>query len=390
MSNLKVLRSLIEAGTLCSPNSQTLSSIDLVKALHGQAVHEQNLELLNPRKNTVFVIIDGMGKVFTPYWPSNGFFSSHLKRDLLTVFPSTTATALSSIHTGKWPGEHCIPGWWTYLEDQSLSVTTLLYQERFSEKPLTDFGLSPTELFISPALFQKGVLHYAVLPHYIVNSAFTNVATGYAKQVGYENIQQGIESIVNNIKQAKQTSHTYFYLPQLDSLVHKQGVHCPAAQKLVGELDGLIGELFDRLPADTRVVVTADHGMIDVQEQDKYTINHDDSLVDLLKAPPIGEPRVPIFHVKPGSERVFEQEISSRMGDVLILIKPAEAESLKLFGPNRISPIMKKRLGTYIGIFKGRSILKYVHINDQVPAFRGYHAGLDPDEMIIPLIAAYK
>ena len=78
-----------------------------------------------------------------------------------------------------------------------------------------------------------------------------------------------------------------------------------------------------------------------------------------------------------------------RFGDVYALLSVAEAEALALFGPGPLAGAARRRIGNFIGLSPAPVALIYgTDLGDGVGALRGYHGGLTPAEMRVPLIVA--
>ena len=91
------------------------------------------------------------------------------------------------------------------------------------------------------------------------------------------------------------------------------------------------------------------------------------------------------FAVKPGDEEQFEANFRRKYGDVAFLLTVNEVETLELLGPGRIEDAARKRLGTHLAISRGADVFLYRSKSDSMK-FIGYHSGLTPDEMLVPLI----
>jgi len=137
------------------------------------------------------------------------------------------------------------------------------------------------------------------------------------------------------------------------------------------------------VPAGTRIVVSADHGQIDVADGDTCLLPDGDPMLDVLLAAPSGDPRVPLFHVRPGRRAEFEAMFHDRFGQRFALLTADEAASTQLLGP-AVSAGTRALLGDYAAIPGTASVLRH---RPETP-MRGYHGGMTPAECRIPLIVA--
>lgn len=396
MNGVDRLLACFDSGRLVRPSAEKTNFVDLVRAMLCLAGAEgidpgpggdRITKLVGPADHVVFILIDGLGLHQLGKLPAEGLLRTHAAGELQAVFPPTTASAMSTLATAAWPCDHAIPGWWVYLEQAGLSATALRFVERFSQRPLEEFGLSAADVFPLPSVWPavgRGAL--SVLGEQILDSTFSRYARGDTVRAGYGEIPAGLGIVRDGVAGASQPTFTYLYLPQLDSICHKKGVDHDQANHLLGRLDEQLGDFAEALTGRARVVISADHGMVDVPAERTFILEADDPIVSDLICPPTGEPTLPICHVRPGRERAFLDAFARRFGEAFIFITPEEAEDLRLFGPGRLCPLMRRRLGTFLGIapepaavfFRPRVGDFHVHV--------GVHAGMSREEMTIPLI----
>jgi hypothetical protein len=156
--------------------------------------------------------------------------------------------------------------------------------------------------------------------------------------------------------------------------------------QLLCELDTHLAELARTLPAATRMIVSSDHGHTDVPSERILILEADDPLAQCLLCCPTGEATVPIFHVSAGSEQRFEREFCDRFGDYFALLTVEEVERMRLLGPGNLSPTMRRRMGTFLGVAPA-PVKLYVRPGlGTHPEHPGVHGGLTPAEMRVPLV----
>jgi hypothetical protein len=143
----------------------------------------------------------------------------------------------------------------------------------------------------------------------------------------------------------------------------------------------------DRLAGRARVVISADHGQVDVPPERRFVLPADDPLRARLVCPPTGEPTVPVFHVIEGEQSAFAAEFDERFGEHFVLLPTAEAERMRLFGPGALSPRMRRRLGSFVGVAAEPAVF-YIAPCDTGAKNVGVHGGLRAAEMFVPLILA--
>lgn len=333
----------------------------------------------------VLVLADGLGMNLVEALPEDAFFRRRLTIEMRSVYPSSTAPALTSYATGHWPNQHAVPGWWTYLPEARLSTTILPFVERYEQQLLSDLGVSTKQVFPEPPLATR--LRYemaAMMPAKIAYSTYTRYVTGGSDIAGYERIDEAASIVAARVEQAGTSTYTYFYVPIIDALQHLHGPDAAEVARAVEEVQAVVESLARRVAGRARIIVTADHGLVRVAEEERHTYARSDALLELLDVPPTGEPRAPVFHVLPEHRDRFPDAFRRCYGEWFELLTASEAEELQLFGPPPGSDEGRRRLGDFAAVARGTDVLVDATMNPMI----GYHGGLLPDEVRIPLILA--
>ncbi|MCZ6706349.1 MAG: alkaline phosphatase family protein [Chloroflexi bacterium] len=403
MSDVGRIQAALDDGTLLHPIDAAIpSSVDLGAALAHLAGAPMDLgpharKLIDDLRiegdlpqHTVFVLVDGLGCNLIDAIAPDAFFPAHTVRELRAVFPSTTAAALTSIATAAWPAQHAIPAWFTHLPELGRTAIILPFVERTTRQPLNELGVSPDVVYPHPTTFASMTADaHTYHPDRIAGSVYTAYQKGPATGEGYDSLDEVVESISGWIAAAKGRTYHYLYVPDVDVAEHEFGHGAPqvraALERVQTAVATLAATLAD-LAGRTRVVISTDHGHLEVADAHKHIVEPDDPLLDDLSVPFSGEPRVPMFHVKQGHERAFEAAFRERFGHAFALLTSTEAEQLQLFGPGSLGATARARIGDYIALAPGPDVLVYQP--DGNAGLRGFHAGLSPSEMRIPLILA--
>ena len=397
-------------GALLPPVSTAPSSLNLARALGRWAgaevpefdlASEQILRLFGDAEQIVFVLVDGLGCNLLATLPPDAFLRRAPTRELRAVFPSTTAAAVTTLATGAWPGQHAAPGWFTYLPSHDRTATVLPFVDRFSGEPLARAGITPADVFPLPPLarsMQAGF--HPVHPASIARSVYTRHHWG-GHGAPYRELGEGVDIILTATTQPPTTPRTlhFLYIPSVDSAEHHYGPDSAEAADALAAVDTQLARLSAGLPPGARFVLSSDHGMLTVPDGARHRLAADDPLLDLLRAPPSGEPRVPFFHPRPGLDAAFAEEFRRRFGHRFALLPVADSDALHLWGPEPLSSLARERIGSFIALSDGPDVLIYDGAITGDPAahppadlafagVRGFHAGLTPEEMRIPLIVA--
>ena len=335
----------------------------------------------------LFVLVDGLGDVFVDRLESTSVLGGAERIGLRSVFPSTTAAALTAIATGEWPATHAVPTWFTHLHRREITATILPFVERGSNTALQRFGVTPDEAFPCPSRLaaMPGPLR-TYHPRAISNSEFTSYGRGGWPTDPYDHLRDAAAGVVERIAEQSERGVHYLYLPMVDSASHRVGPDGGDTEQALRAVDRAIGAIAEALDGRARIAISADHGAIGVGAQEKSLMLPDDSILDELHTPPHGEPRVPMFCVRGGRGAAFAGAFRERWGERWALLSRAEAEELALFGPGPLSELAAERIGDYIGISAGREIIVYGEPGNPQISLRGFHAGMLPEEMSIPLL----
>ena len=335
----------------------------------------------------LFILVDGLGDVFVDRMDPSTSLGSAERINLRSVFPSTTAAALTAVATGEWPATHAVPTWFTHLHRNDLTATILPFVERASNTALQRFGITPNDAFPCPSLLaaMPGPLR-TYHPRAISNSEFTTYGRGDWPTDPFDHLRDATAAVLQRIVTEGEGGVHYLYLPMVDSAAHRVGPTGRATGQALAAVDRTIGKIAQALDGRARIAISADHGAIGVGAHEKSLVLPDDAILDELHTPPHGEPRVPMFCVRAGRRDAFAGLFRERWGRDWALLSRAEAEALQLFGPGPLSELAAERIGDFIAISAGREVIVYGEPGNSLVSLNGFHAGMLPDEMSIPLL----
>jgi hypothetical protein len=299
--------------------------------------------------------------------------------------------ALTSIATGQWPASHGITGWWTHLPEIEAAATILPFVRRADGQSLTDRGVTPEQAFPAPPVMRAMTRDaLALFPSHIAGSIYSAYFTGGRVRRGYRGFQEAVDIVLERLRTADGPTYTYLYTPRVDETVHRCGVGHPQVRSALIDLDRQLERLKTGLSGSGRMVLSADHGFLDVAEGAKHQIRGSDPLLESLRFTPSGDARVLYLHVRDGAHERVRARFRERFGERFLLITVDEAEALDLFGPGPISPLTRRRMGDLIAISAGTDVIEYrpgigpARISGDV----SHHSGLTPSEMRVPLVIA--
>lgn len=321
-------------------------------------------------KNIVFIILDGFGMhPIKVNLDKNNILRKNIKQTLTSVFPSTTTNATTTLMSGDYPFNHGWFGWSIYFEELNKTVEVYRATDYYTkEKVDSDFSRTrlPFKAFYTNA---KNYTVNTILPIYIKDGNASENYPYKTKKEMFENIKKCC------LKEGKQ--FIYSYCDDPDYTMHDYGVKSKEAKEAISELSNYIEDLHNSLE-DTLIVVTADHGHVDI---DGYIdIYKNKELIDCLKAPMYLEPRATAFKVKDDKKEQFKQIFNRcyqkdfKLFDVEYLIEKG------VFGP--FNNKNRDLLGDFIAVCKTN---KQFEFNESSNKFKGHHTSLTK-EMLVPLI----
>jgi hypothetical protein len=400
MSDVESLLAAFAAGELLRPSAAVPNVVDLGNAVAGLAGADGAAaapkltpiaDLIGPSDHLVFIVADGLGMNVVNAMSKGAFIPRHVSIELRTVFPSSTPVVLTSLATGRWPGRHAVIGWHMYLREVDCVSTIIRFYRRSDEMALSKLGVEPGQTFPVPSLVRdmtRDTLYF--LPEDIADTAYSTYASGDTPRRGYQDLQGAIDAMVDRVRQSSGPTFTHLYTHEVDASGHEHGAGhqsvLAAAHRLDTEIERLVRETTAH---GARVILSADHGLLDAVDGETHEIGPSDELVQLLNSEPWGDGRATHFDVRPGEEPAFERAFGRRLGSHFYLITVEDAERLELYGPGPISELARSRLGSYIAISKGAGTIWYRYRGAK-KEFRmiGHHSGLTPSEMLVPLVVA--
>ncbi|MDO4411864.1 alkaline phosphatase family protein [Cutibacterium sp.] len=362
---------------LMVPGAQTLS--DLVPAM-GQALKGQRPAGLGlpEAQRYVFLLVDGMGRenLEQSRHLAPTLSDMHMCHDLTCQVPSTTATSLSCIGTGATPGRHGVVGY-TFRAPSGRAMNALSWANG------DDPEVIQPHLTAFEDVAAAGVAVSSVGPARFERSGLTRASLRGPRFVAIRDEGDVDERVRKTLaaSRAGDLSLTYVYERSLDHVGHGEGWQSSAWRSRLMWVDNLVGALLDELDAGTVLVVTADHGMVDVPQDHRVMVEDEAGLlaeVDLLA----GEPRFRhIYTRRPGEVAQRWQRV---LGDRAQIVVGNDAIEQGLFG--HVDDSTRSRFGDVLAITRDDWAIMSRATPKELTLV-GMHGSLTPQEMRIPLLA---
>ncbi len=344
-------------------------------------------ELVRGAHNVVLMLLDGLGYNYLRQHPSA--FDRHLRGSMTSVFPSSTAPAITTLGTGVAPQQHGITGWFMNLKEFG-AVTMILPFCARGGMFLGSTGVRAGDLMGAGPLFDDfGVRSYLVSDMRLVDTPYTVATAGGAERIGYRDLEDCFARINGVIAGGGERKFIYAYWPRFDALAHQYGVASSTVQTHFEALARGFEALTEALRGtETLLIVTADHGFIDTGSAFTIRLEAHALLARCLSVPLCGEPRVAFCYVRAGAAVDFEQYVSEHLGEGFACFASEEFIRAGWLGLGSPEPRLLQRLGDYVLLAKDRFVIKDTLPMEHAWADTGVHGGASEDEMLVPLIVA--
>jgi hypothetical protein len=374
------------------PNYSDGSLVNLmasIAASRGGEAHHPPLrgldsERLRAARNVVLLIVDGLGENYVLRRGAGGELARRRRASLTSVFPSTTASAITTSYTGRTPLEHGLTGWFTYFGEAGCVSAALPFRSRGDYLSLTRRGVNAEQIYISSSIFEALPARSVVVTYKdIIDSEYNVRHTRGAERVAYETLDELVFHIEAAVKSSDDRKFVYAYWPLYDMISHRFGAQSAQAFAEFAKIDEAFGRLLGRLAGtDSTVIATADHGFIDVAPEETYELPA--SLGSMLRFPLCGERRVAYCHVH--DAKAFTARAEDWLDGRADIVPSATLVEQGWFGPGTPHPRLAERIGDVAIVMRERYTLKDWTPGESRHLHIGNHGGTSEDEMLIPLI----
>ncbi|MET0765531.1 MAG: nucleotide pyrophosphatase/phosphodiesterase family protein [Blastococcus sp.] len=333
-----------------------------------------------PRRVAV-LLVDGLGADLLRAHAHLAPALSSLARpvgDLSAPCPSTTPVSLASFGTGLPPGSHGILGFVTDVpgEDRTLNHV------RWGDDPDPDAWQAQRTVFEQAVA--AGVPATAVGPFAYAGSGLTRAVYRGAEYPGAVSHGDLVAQVLHSLA-ATPRALVYGYLPELDLTGHVRGVDSAAWRAQLALIDGVVEQVLDGLPDDAALLVTADHGMLDVPADTRFDLDAEPALAEGVRVL-TGEPRARYVHAEPGAEDDVLARWRELLGERAWVAGREEAVASGIFGP--VDDALAARIGDVVALARGTWALTTPRREPGPSRLVAFHGSLTATELAIPLLTA--
>jgi hypothetical protein len=333
-------------------------------------------------RSTVLLVLDGLGwealQSFPDRLPELRAFSGG---PVTTVVPSTTPAALTSITTGLPPARHGITGF--RIRHEKGVLNAIRWQ-------LSDGGRPPEPEHVQKERVFCGQSVPVVTKAMFRTTGFTAAHMRGTDFHGWQTTSVLVEEVRALV--AGGAPFVYAYYSGVDEVAHAHGLESAFYPAELAATDRLVGDLLDALPDDTALVVTADHGQVEVGPDGWRTLAPLHEFVETYA----GDGRFRYLHAKPGRASELHAAADEMYGGAAIGGGAGSGEAWVFrreqlldegwLGPDPV-PAVYRRVGDVILAARG----PVGFIDPTLPYeanLMGAHGSITAAEVEVPLVAS--
>ena len=298
--------------------------------------------------------------------------------DLSAPCPSTTPVSLATLGTGLPPGSHGILGFVTDIPGTDRTLNHV----QWADDPDPDVWQAQRTVFEHAVA--AGVTATAVGPYAYAGSGLTRAVYRGATYRGA--VSHGdLCALSLRALAATPRALVYGYIPELDLTGHVRGIDSPSWRAQLALVDAVVEQLVAGLPDDAALVVTADHGMLDVPRETRLDLDGEPGFGDGVRVL-AGEPRARYVHAVPGAADDVLARWRELLGDRAWVAGRDEAAASGVFGP--VDEALAARIGDVVALARGSWALVTPEREPGPSRLAAYHGSLTATELAIPLLVA--
>ncbi|MEU1685102.1 nucleotide pyrophosphatase/phosphodiesterase family protein [Micromonospora sp. NPDC005707] len=341
---------------------------------------------LTPRlaevRRIAVLLVDGLGwyqiPTAAPYAPTLAGLAATVGVPLTAGFPSTTPTSLVSLGTGTPSGAHGVLGFKVRVPGTDRVLSHIEWAG--DPEPLR---WQPVATWYERAR-AAGVAVTVVSRSEYAGSGLTLAANRGGDYRGAAGPDALAERMLAALSAGSGPTLVSGYHPDLDRHGHLSGVDSAPWRLAAAEVDRLLARLVDGLPPDAALLVTADHGQLNVPDEHRIDLDTDPRLRAGVRVV-AGEPRVRYLHVEPGATADVVAAWSAVLDGAARVLTRAEAVATGWFGP--VPEAHLARIGDVVVVCRGTYAVVATRSEKPIESrLVAYHGADTAAEMTIPLL----
>lgn len=365
-----------------APRYGSASLPDLLPSLlTGMDVAGENCTLaLPPAARVVVLLIDGLGAEQLAAAEDAPFLAAHFDAaaTIDAGFPATTPVSLTSLGCGVPPGVHGVTGFFMRRPEDGVVLNLLQLPPELEPR-----ALQPRATAFERAV-AAGVFVSRVGPRSFAGVGLTEFGLRGGDYLGADRIGERIAAVEQAVRGGER-SLVYAYYGDLDATGHRHGCRSVSWERELTHVDRIVEQLAGTLPAGCLLVVTADHGMVDVPDDARWdlaTTPELDAGVEVVA----GDPRAVHVHTQPGAQADVLAAWTEFLGADAWVVSRDVAIEEGWFGPT-VAPEFQGRIGDVVAAMRTDvAVVDSRRLPHTILRLVGLHGSLTSAEQRVPLV----
>ncbi len=345
---------------------------------------------LRHAQRVVLLVIDGLGDALLEQLGPHSALRSLKAGTMTSVYPPTTATAVTTLMSGLAPQQHGLTGWFMHFRKLGTVTAVLPFMPRYSRTPVSGAGV-PLDAVVDVPSFCAGVdgASVALLPAIIADSDFSRAAGRGAARIGYRDMADFAARLDALCAGEGNARYVYAYWSDFDHMAHVHGPSSPQVAAHFQALDRALAGIADTCAKHgTALVATADHGFLDSGPAERVDLADHPRLADFLTLPLCGEPRSTYCYVRHHDAARFEDYVGNELAPYTTLVSSAQLVADGWFGHGTPHPELMARIGDYTLQMRERYTMRDLVTGERDMDLFGMHGGVTAAEQKVPLLLA--
>lgn len=265
------------------PDYGAASLADLLPSLGGVLAVPNAVDVIGLPSAAKFLVflVDGLGASLLEEFAEHAPYLASLRgRELTCGVPSTTATSITSLGTGLPPGRHGLAGYSFWYPPARQVLATLRWPAEISA-----LDVQPQLTFFE-RLGSAGVATAVIAPAHFAGSGLSTAALRGPAFLPVRDESDRARRVALAVEAMSLGERVvgYLYERNLDHAGHERGVGSTAWLRRLAEVDTLAQALRAGLPDEVRILITGDHGMVNVSKSNRLIVEDEPELLDGVSA----------------------------------------------------------------------------------------------------------
>lgn len=366
------------------------TGVDVVVDPHGSALRAPVVAErlgLSPARRACVVLVDGLG--LHNLTAAGDGVAPTLNRAprtaLRSAFPSTTATNMAALGTGLPGGRTGLLGYTVRNPEDGRLLNMISWQG----------GPDPVSWQRHPTVFElmaaQDHLSVSVGPWLFEASPLTLAALRGAEYESAESLDERVDRTLEVLAEPEVRLAT-MYWGDVDKTGHEHGWQSQEWREELARLDVALARLAASVPPETLLLVTADHGMIDVPRGESEIFGGP-ARTDVASRPALadgvalvaGEPRICHVYAEPGAAAAVLASWRAELGERADVRSRQEAIEAGWFGP--VEDRFRAVIGDVVAAMHGDIAVQDSRTQTAASLeLVGMHGSGTPTESTVPLI----